>query len=114
MSRKNQRFNAQRHLVDAVADLANANGISKSEVINRAIAAFLDRFKEAIVALSDNRPVTSSTFSVGYMLDSLLLSKMDEQAAKLYLSREQFLRLALDYYLKYYDPDQTDEHKLAR
>lgn len=114
MSRINKRFSTPATTTETLTHAASLAAISKSELVNRALAAFTDNLPAALLALIDNKPDTSAPIMTSYMLDSLLLSKMDEQAAKLYLSREQFLRLALDYYLKYYDPDQTDEHKLAR
>ena len=104
MSRIQKRFNIQAHLVEAVNARALANGLSKSEVVNRALATFFADLPSAVVTLLGNVPQTTAPVMAGYMLDSVLLARMDEQAGRLYLSREQFLRLALDYYLKYCEP----------
>ncbi len=101
MARISIRFNTQLTHVRDIAAATRINSLSKSEVVNRALSiaaadpsAMLSTLLQAntSAAASEHKPATFTT-------DPTILSAADLTASKLYLSRDHFLRLALDYYL---------------
>lgn len=100
MSTINMKMNVQLGQQAALAAAAQSLNVSKSSLANAALKAATENFTGVVqTLLKTPKARTSKHKPASFVIDKDILEATDNTAARLYLSRDHFLRLALDYYL---------------
>lgn len=94
-----RKFNMQVKHFEALAEASASLNLSKSELVNRALRTATEDFPALVSYLiSYNVPAPTEHKTTTVMIDPSITEEASQLAAKLHLSNDHLLRLALDYY----------------
>lgn len=100
MARFNYGWNLNGILFDKVTKASALEGISKSELANRALAEVLPIFPEAVAfRLSQQVQPESGRKAVTYTLEMSLIEQVKKMSEQTGISSDAIVKLVLDYYL---------------
>lgn len=97
------RWNVQVEQIEKLNEQSARLGISKSEIVNRAFRFAINDMKTVVNTLIDHNgtPSKSNPKASSFMMALPEYNGALSTAEKLYLSKDHFLRIALDYYLNH-------------
>ena len=100
MARIPTKFNVPSHLQVGLGRAALLASVSRSEIMNRALATATHNFVAVVAYRLTQYPISLESIPMSYTVEPTNLEAVQGIADKLSTSRDQVVRLALDYYLR--------------
>jgi len=102
MTRYTFKFHIQVEHDEQLNEASARLSLSKSEIVGRALAAASAQPSQMFaVLLASNTPKPTNHKGASYTLDKDVYDAALTTASRIYMAKDHFLRLALDYYLNH-------------